>query len=178
MQLLSLEELRRCTTQLADLLQDAVEDGASVGFLPPLTLEQAEDYWQGLTDDVAKGNCLLWIAQQDERTVGTVQLLLAGKANGLHRAEVAKLLVHTTARRQGVGRLLMLAAEEQAASLGRSTLVLDTRQGDAAEALYQAMGYHKAGTIPQYARSASGDLDATTFYYKLLPELQTATPMP
>ena len=92
----------------------------------------------------------------------------ATRANGLHRAEVSKLLVARSARRQGLGRRLMLALEMVAQRLGRTTIVLDTRQGDPSEALYAGLGYHLVGAIPAYARSADGSLHATAFYYKLL----------
>ena len=62
----------------------------------------------------------------------------------------------------------MLALEGQARRLGRTTLILDTRQGDPSEALYQGLGWTFAGAIPAYARSATGALDATAYYYKLL----------
>ena len=47
-------------------------------------------------------------------------------------------------------------------------LVLDTRQGDVAERLYLKQGYIRAGSIPQYARSADGTLHTTVFFYRLL----------
>jgi ribosomal protein S18 acetylase RimI-like enzyme len=79
-----------------------------------------------------------------------------------------RLIVHRRARRQGLGRALMLAIEEHARRLGRTTLVLDTRHGDPSEHLYQSLGWALAGTIPRYARSAGGTLDATAIYYRLL----------
>jgi ribosomal protein S18 acetylase RimI-like enzyme len=62
----------------------------------------------------------------------------------------------------------MLAAQDEARRRGRRTLVLDTRQGDPSEALYRSLGWTFAGTIPQYARSANGELHATALYYLLL----------
>jgi hypothetical protein len=62
----------------------------------------------------------------------------------------------------------MRAAEEAARRLGRTVLVLDTRRGDVSEILYQKMGYVLVGSIPQYARSANGALEATALYYRLL----------
>ena len=100
--------------------------------------------------------------------MGSAQLDLAMRANARHRAEVSKVMVHRRARRRGIGRALMLALEEHARRLGRTTLVLDTRQGDPSEALYRALGWTFAGAIPCYARSATGALDATALYYKLL----------
>ncbi|HZG85492.1 GNAT family N-acetyltransferase [Paenibacillus sp.] len=149
---------------LARLLVDVVADGASVGFLPPLSAAEAERYWAGVLD----GSTVLWVARQGGDVVGTVQLQLCGRANGAHRAEIAKLMVHPRAQRQGLGRRLMEAAEERARSEGRSLLVLDTRAGDPSNRLYRALGYTEAGSIPQYARSADGSFDATVIYYKLL----------
>ena len=151
------------------LLQDVVGGGASVGFLPPLDGEEAGAYWNSVAAALEGGGRRLWIARAAGGGIaGTVQLDLASQANGRHRAAVTKLMVLSSARRQGIGRLLMEAAEAEAHRLGRTTLVLDTRQGDPSEALYRGMGWQPAGTIPRYARSADGTLHPTAFYYKLL----------
>jgi acetyltransferase len=93
---------------------------------------------------------------------------LATRPNARHRAEVVKVLVHTRARRQGIGRTLMLALDAHALRCGRTTLVLDTRHGDHAERLYTSVGWTLARVIPRYARSGDGHLDPSVFYYKLL----------
>ena len=154
---------------LVALLQDVVDGGASVGFLPPLDAEDAAAYWDSVAAALEAGGRRLWIARADGGgIVGTVQLDLAGQANGRHRAEVIRLMVVSSARRRGIGRALMEAAEAEARTLGRTTLVLDTRQGDPSEALYRGMGWQPAGAIPRYARSVDGTLHTTAFYYKLL----------
>lgn len=160
---------RACLEALTRLLQDAVEDGASVGFLPPLQESEAHHYWLSTFDAMEAGGRLLLIAQEGEEIVGSVQLGLASMPNGRHRAEVMKLFVHTNARRKGIGEQLMHAIEEIAKAQGRTLLVLDTREGDPSEQLYRKVGYTKAGVIPDYARSASGELHTTAFYYKALP---------
>lgn len=154
--------------QFADLLIDGVASGASIGFLPPLGRDEASAYWQGLAGSLEDGSRIMLAARLADRIVGSVQLELAMRANGSHRAEVQKLIVHTSMRRQGLGRRLLIALEQQALAAGRSLLVLDTRQGDPSELLYQGHGYVLAGAIPAYARSANGDLHATVFYYKLI----------
>ena len=174
----------QATSHLPDLtalLQDAVASGASVGFLPPLSAEEARAYWQEVIAAVAGPHRLLLIAQVDGGVppplrsatgamvvAGTVQLHLVSTPNGRHRAEVAKLLVHTRHRRQGIGRALMLAVEAEARHAGRTTLVLDTRLGEPSEQLYLSLGYSRAGAIPDYARSADGTLHTTVIMYKLL----------
>jgi ribosomal protein S18 acetylase RimI-like enzyme len=159
---------RREQPSLVALLRDVVDDGGSVGFLPPLSADEAREYWAGVAGAAKGGGRLLWVARADGALVGTVQLDLERRANGSHRAELIKLMVHTSARRRGVGRALMLAAQDEARRRGRRTLVLDTRQGDPSEALYRSLGWTFAGTIPQYARSANGELHATALYYLLL----------
>ncbi|MBF9238168.1 GNAT family N-acetyltransferase [Hymenobacter sp. BT683] len=167
---LSPEEIQRLLPQLVALLQDAVAAGASIGFLPPLAAADATDYWVGVADAVQAGHRVLLVAQPENDPVvqATVQLDLATKPNALHRAEVAKLLVHSSARRQGLGRQLIAAIEEQARQLGRTTLVLDTRHGDVAEQLYQQAGFELVGLIPEYFLNNDGQLHATAVYYKIL----------
>ena len=156
---------------LVGLLKDAVDSGASVGYLPPLAQSEGEGYWRGVVEDVRRGSCVLLGAREADGTlVGTAQLLLATRPNGSHRAEVAKVIVHTKARRRGIGRALMLALEARARALGRTTLVLDTRRGHPSEELYTSVGYTLAGVIPRYAQSANGALDPSAFYYRVLTE--------
>ncbi len=154
--------------QLITLLQANVDDGASIGFLPPLGAAEAGAYWQGVEDALRTPYRLLWIAREGDQVAGSVQLDLVAKPNGSHRAEVMKLMVHPAQRRQGIARALMLALEAQARAGGRSTLVLDTREGDPSERLYRSLGYTCIGVIPQYCISADGQLDGSAFYYKLL----------
>jgi acetyltransferase len=148
------------------LLQNVVEDGASIGFLPPLGAEEATRYWRGVIATLEQTPQVLLAAIEENRLVGTIQLEPCMKKNGSHRAEIQKLMVHTDARRKGIARALLEAIEGQARLLDRELLVLDTREGDSAEKLYQSAGYTVAGVIPYYARSANGDLDGSVFYFK------------
>jgi len=173
---LAAEDVARDRAVLSALLVDAVDGGASIGFLPPLGEGEAAAYWDTVAAALRDGSRVLLVARppagpQIGTIVGSVQLDLAGRTNARHRAEVMRLMVHRRARRQGLGRALMLAIEEHARRLGRTTLVLDTRHGDPSERLYQSLGWTLAGTIPRYARSADGTLDATALYYRLLDPL-------
>jgi acetyltransferase len=162
------EDEARVLPRLVALLQDTVASGASVGFLPPLSEEEARQYWQTAFQGVADGSRVLLVAYDADAIVGSVQLELTMRSNGLHRAEVQKLFVLQSQRRRGIGQVLMQAVEQAARERGRSLLVLDTRQGDNAERLYRRLGYHEVGTIPAYALSATGTLDGTIFFYKEL----------
>ncbi|WP_373324631.1 GNAT family N-acetyltransferase [Reticulibacter mediterranei] len=162
------EDEARLLPGLVALLQDTAASGASVGFLPPLSEEEARQYWQVAFQGVADGSRVLLVAYDADTIVGSVQLELAMRPNGLHRAEVQKLFVLQSQRRRGIGEALMQAIEQAARERGRSLLVLDTRQGDNAERLYRRLAYHEVGVIPAYALSASGTLDGTVFFYKEL----------
>jgi len=167
-ELLTPQSAREKLADLVELLQDAVESGASVGFLPTLSRAAASDYWLSIFADLDAGHRLLLGALDGARLVGSVQLELAQKPNAAHRAEIQRLLVHRTVRRRGIGERLMRHLEESARRHGRTLLVLDTRQGDPSELLYQKLGYTRGGVIPGYARSSTGSLDATAFYYRQL----------
>jgi acetyltransferase len=153
---------------LVELLRDAVDDGASMGFLPPLAIDEAAAYWRSVAAAIAAGARILAVARGEGGVIGSAQLDLAQPPNGRHRAEVQKVMVHTRARRRGVGRALMQVVEDQARAAGRTILVLDTRHGDPSERLYVLAGYRCAGIVPEYARSAGGALHATALYYKLM----------
>ena len=116
------------------------------------------------------GTRILLVARADTGIIGAVQLDLAVKPNALHRAEVMKLLVHRSARRQGIGSALMSAVEAEGRSAGRSLLVLDTLRGDAGEHLYHAKGYIEAGVIPKFARIGDGTLHDTVIFYRLIED--------
>ena len=152
---------------LIELLIDAVNDGASVGFLPPLESETAAEYWDGVFDGLRSGdNYLLAVKNTEGKIIATIQLACSTKETATHRAEGRRLLVHTTHRRQGLGFLLMKELEVIAQSRGRSLLVINTRKGDPSEKLHYKVGYKKAGEIPRWARSANGNLHTTVILYK------------
>lgn len=154
---------------LIELLIDAVQSGASVGFVQPLEQPEALVYWQGVIANLERDERVLLIAELDGRVVGTGQLILEFRANACHRAEVSKVLVHSAFRQRGIGRALMQGLEREALQRGRTLLHLDTRAGDGAEALYRAVGYTLIGGIPNWARHPSVDqLEANAIFYKVL----------
>ena len=154
--------------QLIVLLQDAVDSGASVGFLAPLAEVDAYHYWMKAFVQLSEKSRIILAAIHNGTIVGSVQLELASMPNGAHRAEVQKLLVLRSWRRQGIGLALMTAIEQAARQAGRTLLVLDTRLGDAAEQLYTRMGYTRVGVIPRFAMSSAGTLDATVVFSRQL----------
>jgi ribosomal protein S18 acetylase RimI-like enzyme len=156
---------------LAAVLVDCVEAGASVSFMLPLDIDRAEAFWTGVIEGAGAGDRLLFVAEdrQTSRVVGTVQVLLSAPENQPHRGEIAKMLVHRSARRRGVAEALMRAAEAGALESGKTLLVLDT-SSDVAARLYDRLGWHRVGVIPGYALWPDGGLVDTTVFYKLLAD--------
>lgn len=153
--------------ELADVLMDCVEQGASVSFMWPLPREKALDFWRGVLQGVTRGERVLLMARDTVgQLVGTVQLITAQPDNQPHRADVAKMLVHSRARRQGLGESLMRSLEAQARKEGKTLLVLDTVTNEAGWRLYQRCGWQIAGEVPDYALLPRGGLVGTTFMYK------------
>lgn len=154
--------------ELADLLTDGVEGGASIGFLNPFARGRAVAYWRRIATDVAEGRRLILVAGDDQGICGSVQLVLDQPENQPHRADLVKMLVHRRARRRGLGASLVLAAEESARDLGKRLLVLDAvTAGDAAR-LYERLGWRRVGDIPGYALYPDGRVCSTTYYYRVL----------
>ena len=165
---LSVEQAEQRVDELASLLIDAVDSGASVGFMPPLSRAEARAYWRTVIAAMQDGSRVLLAVESNARIAGTVQMALEPRANGRHRAEVMKLMVDRSARRQGLAKALMSEAESTARRLGRTLLVMDTRKGGEAEKMCQSLGYVRYGEVPGYARSGDGSLHTTVFFYRAL----------
>jgi GNAT superfamily N-acetyltransferase len=165
---LSAAEGRRYLDALAEVLVDCVEGGASVSFMTPFSKAEAKAFFEKALQDVENGNRILLAAFHDSKLVGTVQIVTATPPNQPHRADVAKLLVLRSARGQGVASRLMREVEAAARIAGKSLLVLDTVTGSTAEKLYVALGWTKAGVIPNYAMFPDGRWCDTTIFWKQL----------
>jgi GNAT superfamily N-acetyltransferase len=167
--------IRRLTTVtdadvvgLSDLLIDAIDGGASVSFMHPLSAAKAQAFWCDVAEGVARNERALLVAEDALGIAGTVQLVLDQPENQPHRADLSKLLVHRRSRRRGLGRALMHAAEALARDCGKWLLVLDTVTGSDAERLYTRLGWQRCGVIPDYALLSRGGLSATTVFYRVL----------
>ncbi len=154
---------------LIDLLVDSVEHGASVNFVWPMTRAKADKWWDAALASHARGERLIFTAEADGRVDGTVQLILAAPENQSFRADLAKMLVHSRARRKGLGTMLMQAAEAEARRIGRTLLTLDTEKDSDGEKLYLRRGWTKFGEVPGFAMNADGSGRQTcSFFYKEL----------
>jgi ribosomal protein S18 acetylase RimI-like enzyme len=162
------EERREHLDGLAAVLLDCVAGGASVSYMEPFALEDAREAFAGFLADAGARRRIVLAAFEDGEVVGTVQVVFATQPNQPHRADIAKLLVRRSARRRGIAERLMEHAEAEARAEGRTLLVLDTVTGDAAERLYERLGWNRVGVIPDYALYPDGrPCDTTVFWKKI-----------
>jgi len=154
--------------QLAAVLVDCVEGGASVSFMAPFSHDEALTFFRKVAGSVASGDTVLLAAKLDDKIVGTVQLGLDTPPNQPHRADIKKLLVHRSARGHGVGAALMAEVEEEARRRGRWLLVLDTVPLENGHRLYLREGWTQTGLVPDYALFPDGRLCDTAIMWKRL----------
>lgn len=156
--------------ELAAILVDAVAHGASVNFMAGFGHEEARAFWRGQLPGLAGGQTRLFVAEAGGRLLGTTLLFFAPQPNAPHRADLGKMLVHSSARRHGLGRRLLATAEAAARDAGRTLLLLDTESGSAGDLLYRSCGWTLAGRVPDHAYRPDGRLAETTMFYKRLGE--------
>jgi GNAT superfamily N-acetyltransferase len=163
---LGVTELHAQLDALAAVLHDCVAGGASVSYMAPFSQEQAHSAFEGFAAEAEQGRRLIVAAFADGDLVGTVQVILAVPPNQPHRGEIAKLLVHRSARRRGIAELLMERAEAEARAEGKTLLVLDAVTEGGAARLYARLGWTTVGVIPDYALYPDGRLCDTTVFWK------------
>jgi GNAT superfamily N-acetyltransferase len=154
--------------ELAAVLVDCVEGGASVSFMSPFSHAEALAFFRKVAASVEAGDTVLLAAKQDDRIIGTVQLGLDTPPNQPHRADIKKMLVHRAARGSGVGAALMAAVENEARRHGRWLLVLDTVPGENGHRLYRRAGWTETGIVPDYAMFPDGRRCDTAIMWKRL----------
>jgi GNAT superfamily N-acetyltransferase len=154
--------------ELAAVLVDAVAHGASVNFLAGFGEADAVAFWRSQIPGVAAGSRTLFVAEVAGAIAGTAVLTLAPQPNAPHRAEVGKMLVHSSLRRRGIASRLLDAVEEAARGSGRTLLLLDTETGSAGDRLYRSCGWTEYGIVPGHALKPDGVPAPTTFFYKQL----------
>ena len=154
--------------ELAGILVDAVANGASFNFLAGFSQAEGEAFWRGMLPGLSAGDRLFLLAEENGRLLGTVIVFFAPQPNAPHRAEIGKMLVHSSSRRRGLGARLLAAAEDEARRAGRTLLLLDTETGSAGEHLYRRCGWTVFGVVPNHSYRTDGRLAAATYFYKEL----------
>jgi acetyltransferase len=152
---------------LVDLLQNAVSNNYAVGFMNDSSKADFIKFWNEEFDEIGDSSAI-FLALNNNNVLGSVILSGESRANGKHRAEFRKLLVHSKSQNQGIGSALEKAATEYARANGVLLLYLDSATDFLVEGVYEKWGWKKSGEIPDYARNPDGKLVSTWFFYKQL----------
>ena len=151
---------------LRDLLVDVVDHGGAVHFMAPLAPAEAEAFWDGALESMARGEKLIFGAFDGGVLVGTVTIILKSPPNAPYRGEVAKMMTLSSHRRRGIARALLRHAEREALKRGKTLLMLDTSAEGGSSALYEAEGFVFCGSVPDFAYQPHGGFCTTKIYYK------------
>ena len=161
------EEFPSLVPALTELFIATVDEGASLGFIPPVASATALKYWMSVGPELHTGSRVLIGVFRDGWIAGSGQLLLPSLPNARHRAEVQKLFVDRTLRGHGVGASVMSALHECARRRGRSLVLLNARR-EVAERFYKPLGYSEIGVIPGYSMGSRGErIDTVSLYMEL-----------
>ncbi|MEP6621661.1 MAG: GNAT family N-acetyltransferase [bacterium] len=161
-------EIESRVPALTALLAEAINDGASLGFLPPLDVQDGRNYWISLSQEIRSGARVLLAAFSDEHLIGAAQLALPQWPNARHRAEIQKVMVAGSMRGRGVGTMLMSALHDVARRRGRHLLLLTARHGDRSQTFYASLGYRAVGVVPGYTLGPQGErYDNVNLYHEL-----------
>ena len=163
--ILDADEARERIPELALILYDCVKNGASVNFMNPFSMTDAIEFYTQVVDAVERKEIVLFVALENERAIGTCQLVPAKKPNQPHRADLAKMLVLSSHRNQGIGKNLLYAVDDEVKRRGLKLVTLDTVL-NTAERLYERAGYIRAGTIPNFALWPDGGYCDSVYFYK------------
>ncbi|MBF4622401.1 GNAT family N-acetyltransferase [Clavibacter sp. VKM Ac-2542] len=113
-----------------------------------LALYPAENYHALDVGDLERPGVTFLVARHDGRAVGTAAVVDGGDGS----AELKRVFVTDAARGLGVGRALLVAAEERARALGAHVMRLETGLPQtAAIAMYERGGYRHVPRFGKYA---------------------------
>ncbi len=131
----------------AEGVAELVRQGDDYG----LSLYPAESYYALDPGSLADPSVRLFVARRDGAAVGIAALVLGAPGTEEPEAELKRMFVAPDARGAGVATALLRTAEQTAAGLGATRLVLETgpRQPDAI-ALYEKHGYTRIPNFGPY----------------------------
>jgi ribosomal protein S18 acetylase RimI-like enzyme len=148
---------------LCDAADAAVADGGGFGWLSPPPRQTMETYWKGV---LLVPERELFVGRLDRTIAGSAQLVRPARNNEAQArcGQLTTFFVAPWARGHGLARQLVQAVEGAARDADLDILNLDVRETQhAAIRLYEALGYQRWGTHPNYAHI--GDEWITGLFY-------------
>ncbi|MBT2368764.1 GNAT family N-acetyltransferase [Streptomyces sp. ISL-10] len=141
------------------LWADVSNAGGSVGFVPPVTVDDIRPEWVKHLTAMAEGRMRLLVGRDEDGEIAATAFL----AHNTHRLMshwiwLYTVMVHPRHQGKGYGRELMAAAADAARGLeGIEAIRLTCRGGSGADRFYAACGYKEVGRVPGAIRVAEGD---------------------
>lgn len=137
---------------LCEATDAAIIDGGGFGWINPPGRRALESYYRGV---LLVPERELIVARMDGMVVGSAHLVKPPRNNEAQSfsAQMMHAFVAPYARGHGLARMLTLGVESRARELGYHVLNLDVRETQtAAIHMYEALGYERWGTHPNYAQ--------------------------
>lgn len=154
------------------LLKDAVEVGGTVGFLLPMTEDKLDRYWNGVARDLEAGERELLAAIENGKVLGALQIAYEKAESVRHRADLQKLIVHSSDHRRGIARALLVDALERMPALGVAMYTITTFKEGAAEDLVRSLMFTRFGVMPHYGLTPDGKLHDASLHYISRPAVE------
>jgi ribosomal protein S18 acetylase RimI-like enzyme len=148
---------------LCDAADAAIEDGGGFGWLAPPARQTMETYWKGV---LLVPERELIVGRLDRTIAGSAQLVRPARNNEAQArcGQLTTFFVAPWARGHGLARRIVESVEKAALEADLDILNLDVRETQAAAIkLYEALGYVRWGTHPNYARI--GEKWITGYFY-------------
>ena len=143
------------------LWADVSNAGGSVGFVPPVDVEDVRPEWRKHLTAMADGRIRLLVGFDDNGDGAVAATAFFGfNTHRLmrHWVWLYTVMVHPRHQGKGYGRQLLAAAEEAAAGFeGIDAIRLTCRGGEGLERFYGFCGYKEVGRVPGAIRVAPGD---------------------
>jgi len=147
------------------LLKDAVEVGGTIGFMLPMTEDKLNRYWNGVARDMEAGERELLAAIEHGKVIGAIQIAYQKAESTSHRADLQKLIVHSSEHRRGIARALLVDALERMPALGIAMYTITTFKEGVAEALVRSLLFTRFGVMPHYGLTPDGKLHDASMHY-------------
>jgi predicted N-acetyltransferase YhbS len=142
---------------LVELWCDVVNDGGTVGFVPPVTTDDVREIAEVAFRRVDIAEDHLVVALIADEPVGMVFLEQRPGPLFRHWATLKRLQVHPSLQGKGIGKNLIEATHQLARGIGLERLHVAVRSGTGTESFYGNHGYELVARIPGVIRVGPGE---------------------
>lgn len=154
---------------LCQATEDAIRDGIGFNWMVPPSSDVLESYWKGV---LMVPERVLFVGRFEGNVAASIQLIKPSrsKETSAFAANIEGHFVAPWARGHGLAKMLLEAAEHEAAKLGFSTLLLSVRASQTkAITLYRESLFQEWGVLPHHEYVGGSMVSGHYFYKELTP---------